>query len=775
MRATLATACGLALGIGLASFAAAGPREAKEAPNDKLARWARAAPPGAYPRWARGEQTYWTVIGTPEDEKEAALSEDGALEVEKEAFSIEPFVFVAAGESAGGVGELVTWHDVRASQNLLDGDLPIPGVAWERQGLALSVRAYAAGPAGRSSLFASYRVENRGAVTLRGTLFLAVRPMQVISPWQLLNLSPGFAPIYELALDAGALRVNVEKQVTTLTPPDGFGAGSQADGELAESLRAGKLPLRSSARDPEGFVYGAFRFDFALEPGAGRDVHLEIPFYAERAPLESENGGEARAAKALAEARAAWRALLDRVTVDLPPPLDDLEDTVRASLGWILVHRDPPRIQPGSRSYERSWIRDGALTAAALLDFGFAREVHDYLQWYAPHQFPDGKVPCCIDARGADPTPEHDSTGEFVYAIAEYQRFTGDPSLARALWPNVVAAVAYLERLRSERTTESFRAPEKRPFYGLLPESISHEGYAKRPVHSFWDDLFALRGFRDAAYLAGTLGDPDRATAWSALAAQFQQDVGAAMLATMARAGIAHLPASVELADFDPTATAVWLATGGEPEALPEDGLRNLFAAYAAELAQRRAGSLVREAWAPYEIRNADAFLRLGDGERAADLLELALADRRPPGWRQWPEILWHDGRAPQFLGDLPHGWIAATFLHAFRSALVYERASDGALVVAAGVPPRWLAGGEPLRARLPTWWGSLAFVLRDDGAGLLRARLDGAAAPPGGIVFAPPLPRPPREVYLNGAPVALGDGGGVVVRELPADVALRY
>jgi hypothetical protein len=42
--------------------------------------------------------------------------------------------------------------------------------------------------------------------------------------------------------------------------------------------------------------------------------------------------------------------------------------------------------------------------------------------------------------------------------------------------------------------------PEKRAFFGLLPESISHEGYAKRAVHSFWDDLFALRGLQDAAW-----------------------------------------------------------------------------------------------------------------------------------------------------------------------------------------------------------------------------------------------------------------------------------
>jgi hypothetical protein len=74
------------------------------------------------------------VVGVPVDEKEAALSEDGALEVEKETFSIEPFLFVEA-EGRRPPRRLVTWRDVRASQELLEGDLPIPSVRWEADGV----------------------------------------------------------------------------------------------------------------------------------------------------------------------------------------------------------------------------------------------------------------------------------------------------------------------------------------------------------------------------------------------------------------------------------------------------------------------------------------------------------------------------------------------------------------------------------------------------------------------------------------------------------------
>jgi hypothetical protein len=148
----------------------------------------------------------------------------------------------------------------------------------------------------------------------------------------------------------------------------------------------------------------------------------------------------------------------------------------------------------------------------------------------------------------------------------------------------------------------------------------------------------------------------------------------------------------------------------------------------------------------------------MGDRSGAWDVLALNLAGRRPLPWRQWPEIVWTDETKGQWLGDLPHGWIGSTFLHAVRTALVYERASDQTLVLAAGVPEAWLAGGEPVRvARLSTWWGPLDYELGRTGNHTLRMRVGGGLRlPPGGVVLAPPGVKP------------------VTVRELPADVVLR-
>jgi hypothetical protein len=739
-------------------------------PDERLAEEARRAAPGLYPRWLAGEQVYWTVVGAPDDEREAVLSEDGALEVEKEAFTLEPFLWLG--------DRLVTWRDVRSTQSLAEGELPLPSVRWEAGDAALEVRAFAAGPAGGSSLFASYTVESRGSAPLTGALLLALRPLQVLPPWQSLNLAPGFAPIYRVEASRGLVRVNGDKRVLLVTRPDGFGAAGAGAAPLADAIAAGRVPEAPSARDAEGHAGALLRYGFELAPGAARTVHVELPFYAGTGPQAGRGElGEARVDVLRREAVRAWRGRLGPVALELPGAADPIERSVRSSLGWIEVHRDGPRLQPGSRNYERSWIRDGALTSSALLGFGREAPVREFLRWYAPHQFADGKTPCCIDARGADPTPEHDADGELVHAIALHHRFARDAEFTRSLWPNVVAAVGHLDALRRERATAEFRAPALRRFYGILPESISHEGYAKRPVHSYWDSLFALRGFGDAAWLAGALGDEARAAEYAALRATFEADLLASYRATMEHFGLAHLPASADLGDFDPTATAVWLATGGEADALPQPAHQRAFDDYYAELDARRRGALVREAWAPYELRIADAFVRLGQRERAEALLALALDERRPRGWNQWPEVLWRDARAPLFLGDQPHGWIASTFLHAVRTLLVYERERDGTLVVAAGVPWAWLEGGEPLRAvGLPTWWGRLDLELAaagEGGARRLRVRLAGSAAPPGGLALAPPGPAPLRAVAVDGRPHPVATP--IRVARLPASVDLWF
>src|SRR4029453_18138718 len=266
------------------------------------------------------------------------------------------------------------------------------------------------------------------------------------------------------------------------------------------------------AHADDGFCGGVLAWRMTLPPHATRELHLRVALHPGVAEIPAPaDGGVRLVADALSAAVADWQTRLGRAEMALPSPAADVERTLRTALAHVLVNRDGPRLLSGSRNYERSWIRDGALTSSVLVEFGHADAARAFLAWYAGFQLENGAPPCRVDAGGADLTPEHDSTGAFLYALGEYARHTRDTVFVRSLWPRVLRAVGRLEQLRSERLAARGGTELGGAAFGILPESISHEGYAKRAVHSYWDDLFARQGLCGAVLLAELVGDAERA------------------------------------------------------------------------------------------------------------------------------------------------------------------------------------------------------------------------------------------------------------------------
>ena len=754
-------------GFGIADIAVK-PVPFSESPNAFFSWIAYDARPGLYPKYLLGTQTYWTVAGVDGGEEEALVNEEGMVDIGA-AFSIEPFVYRR--------GRLLTWHDAEVSQELEDGALPMPSVVWRNDGLRLRVTAFAAGPPGSGTLYLRYRLDHeRGGRPERVRLFLAIRPFQVLPPWQALNVQGGVAQIRELRFDGQAVWVDRTRAVVPLTPPANFGSATFEDGAITEFLENGVLPEDREVIDPFGFASGALDFDLRLVPGHSREVTLAVPFHESAAETLPQVDG-ARVAALQETVRQQWARGLDRVDVSLPPEAGAIQRTLRSTIGYILTNRDGPALQPGPRTYARSWIRDGAMEAEALLQMGHTQEVRDFLRWYASYQDFDGGIPCCVDSHGADSTPEHDSIGAFIYALAEYYRYTRDAGFVNELWPNVVRAVDRLAALRAERMTGRYREPGQEVYFGLLPESISHEGYSGHPVHSYWDDFFALRGLKDAASLAVVVGDDEHAAMYAELRDQFRDTLLASLARTMAQHDIDYLPGSVELGDFDPTSTSIAIVPGGELERLPAAAVRRTYDRYWEEIELRQQKLWHGEAYSPYELRNVAAFVRLGERQRAHGLLDYLMTGRRPAAWNQWAEVVWLDRDLPRFIGDMPHTWVAAGFVQAIRNMLAYEREADQALVVGAGLDPAWVTSpvGVGVR-RLPTHWGILNFSVRSDGPDVVRVRISGdLVIPPGGIVLASPLDRPMTGATVNGVPVAAVDAGHVRVDRCPAEVELRY
>jgi hypothetical protein len=723
-----------------------------ESRNRMFATIASESPRGWYPRYFLGQQQWWTVVGVPEDDKEALFDVAGALEVDKLGFRLEPFLYLN--------GRLITWADASWTQKLLDDYLPIPTVTWKLDDAELEITALADGPAGHSTLLAQYRLSNRGAARLNGALYVGIRPFQVLPPWQDLGITGGAAQITSLRAENGSVVVNDQKILKPWGAPDGFGATRFDQGEVIEYLATNKLPPTQTATDPAALASGAWRWNLDLEPGAHTTVVVEMPFHDASIEAASHERGRVEADFDARRVKAGrdWERMLHRVELTLPADAARLVSTFRTTQAYILINADGPAIQPGSRTYERSWIRDGALTSTALLCTGHAEAARRFLDWFAGYQYENGKIPCVVDRRGPDPVPEHDSAGEFLYALLAYYNFTRDAQFLQRHWPQVVSAVSYIEELRKQRLTPEYRdgPPEKRVCYGLVPESISHEGYSAKPMHSYWDDFWIARGLKDAVRLARIMRQPEAEARFTRLRDAFRGSLRDSVNLAVEQKHVGYIPGCAELGDFDATSTAIALFPCEEGDNLPGPLLQNTFARYYDFFCQRRDGKLEWLNYTPYELRLVGTFVRLEQPRQVHELLDFFLHDQCPTGWNQWPEVVWHDPAAPKFIGDLPHTWVGSEFLNAFRSMFVYERTQDEALVLAAGVRPEWLEmpAGVSI-ARWPTEYGRLSYALRAGGNQIVLT-LDGAGdIPPGGLVFRVPGERVLRAVQTDAGMVA--------------------
>jgi hypothetical protein len=311
-------------------------------------------------------------------------------------------------------------------------------------------------------------------------------------------------------------------------------------------------------------------------------------------------------------------------------------------------------------------------------------------------------------------------------------------------------------------------------FYGLMPESISHEGYSAKPMHSYWDDFFTLRGLKDAAEMARVLGHQTKARRYQALADDFAATLYASIDMAMQTHKIDYIPGCVELGDFDATSTTIALWPCGELDRLPRPALDRTFQRYWEQFVARRDDpSFAWTGYTPYELRCVGTMVLLGQTERAHDALEFFMNDRRPPGWNQWPEVVHREPRTARFIGDLPHTWCGSDFLNSIRMMFLYEREADDALVLLAGVPRSWVSTRPVGFKNMPTYGGSMSCTIeRAGGNSQLVAQVKGdCPIPSGGIRLTPHGPA--ASATVNGEAAEIDADGRVVVRELPAKIEI--
>lgn len=702
--------------------------------------------PGAFPKYWLRQQTLLTPIGSPDGGPRSMMNEEGLVEIDSASPTIEPFLH--DGE------RLWTWHDASIHQSLENDWMPLPRSCWDCGRLSLEIAAEPAGERASRGTIARYSVTNSytNAKTIR--LHLAVRPFQATPPWQHHGHLGGKSAIDTIEIDHATILLNGSRKVIPLDPPLHAAARPFAAGPLVESLCGGVMPDSTSTSDPLGLAEAILTFELELAPGATAERSVFLPF-----------GNATTTSPSRAAMVSRWNDELGRTSFDVPPDWEDAARAWRTAAAHILVNRNGAAIHPGPRRYDRAWIRDGVVMGAALARSGTAGPYFDFMRWYEPFLRDDGFVPCCVDANGPDWLVEYDSQGQWLHGVAECHRFGAGDDFAEILWPSVLRCLNHTRGLLDQQPADKADLPDKRAFKGLLPESASHEGYLAHPVHSYWDDFWAIRGLIDIERLAGHLHRPQsEQTAIRDMAATLIASVKESLRITMELREIPYIPGSVEWADFDPAATAVAMMILDGLDVLPADGLQDTFDRYLKGFRDRLSGAMAWNNYSAYEMRIVTALTRLGRRADAIELLTFLLKDRRPCVWNQWPEITWKDPQSPGHFGDLPHSWIGAEYVLGFAGLFAYERAAGDTLVLAAGMPADWFDNGRTNGVtNLATYYGEVSFSLKLSGG---RWHLDFTLPerlPCGGVEVRLPLVSGVTLLHHNGHDLPI-DARGVVL-----------
>jgi hypothetical protein len=117
------------------------------------------------------------------------------------------------------------------------------------------------------------------------------------------------------------------------------------------------------------------------------------------------------------------------------------------------------------------------------------------------------------------------------------------------------------------------------------------------------------------------------------------------------------------------------------------------------------------EFWPYAGLDLAMDYLMFGQPERTAKILRWTIDHDPTSGCYSWPEGM-NLKNLTLAAGDMPHGWMCASYISLIRNILVREVGSD--LVIASGVPEEWLAPGREIEiGGFPTTNGTVGYKLR--------------------------------------------------------------
>lgn len=591
----------------------------------------------------------WTAIGQPDLDRLPIVDPRGLLTPQLDGWSLDVWLLSEDGRRLfpSKAAHCSQRYDLEAGTAVVTRS--------ETDGLALHCRAEVVVEGGR----AVCRLRAHGADRHRGRLqlVLSVRPQN----------PEGVSFVNDVALEAGGAcwRVNDEQRVHFDRAPARHHVSSYREGDVLFRLPRGEEAVTGHC--DVGLASAAAVWDLAAEGAVVATVPLEAP----------------GAARADADA---WAAARDGVC-RLRCPDAHYRFLYDAAISSLVLH-SPGDAYPGPYTYKRFWFRDAAFIINALLSVGLTARARRAIDAFFPRQTSLGYF--------RSQEGEWDSNGEVLWLLERYCRFTGEP--APAAWGEPVDRAA---RWISRKCLPE--APQT-PHAGLLPAGFSAEHLGVNDYY-YWDDFWSVAGLRAASAMLEPL-DADAARRCRGSADRLDNAIDRSLASCESRLGRPAMPAA-PYRRLD--AGAIGSIAAGYPLQLqsPRDPRLLDCVAYLLDdcfVDGAFFQDMIHSGQNAYlTLQVAQVLLRAGDA-RYLDLMDDVARLASPTG--QWPEAI-HPQTGGGCMGDGHHVWAAAEWVLMIRNCFLREEGDS--LVLAGGIPARWLASGQELAfGPAPTRFGSV-------------------------------------------------------------------
>lgn len=404
----------------------------------------------------------------------------------------------------------------------------------------------------------------------------------------------------------------------------------------------------------------------------------------------------------------AWESERKHARLECPEPR--YTELYEAAVASLVLH-SPDDVYPGPFTYKRFWFRDAAFIIDSLLSVGLTERAERALSRFPGRQTLGGYF--------RSQEGEWDANGEVLWVLHRYCQLTGRSPGAQ-WWGPIVKGARWIPRKRLPDDLDE-------PHAGLLPAGFSAEHLGPNDYY-YWDDFWGVAGLKAAAELMKEK-DPKASAEFAEEAEKFQTAIDRTLKHCEQRLKRPAIPASPHRR-MD--AGAIGSLATGYPTRLSEPRDPRLLDTVEFLLAR----CFVKGAFYQDMIHSGlNAYLTLHVAQvllRADDPRYLELVDtiaELATSTGQWPEAI-HPTTGGGCMGDGHHVWAAAEWALMMRNWFVREE-GDG-LVLASGIPERWLESGQPGRfGPAPTPYGAVTVTAQKTDTGVsVRWEADWRTAP---------------------------------------------